>query len=281
MGKLKQFETLVIHQFESSQFHLPFHGHTYYELIYILKGKGEHYINANCIPYLAGDLFALAPGDEHYFEIKESTHFAFIKFTESYFNSRKHFINDKAAPLNPEAYMKRRFLKEFKLIFDEPYHTILRSTVENILAYDCVKNVATSPLIYYQIVSIFGLIKEVIIKQGIAGDNSLPDNNELISYVNQHIYEPQKILIKNLAASFNIADNYFSAYFKRNFGISYREYINNYRIKLIEQRIAAGQLTLKQIAAEFGFVDESHLSNYFKTQTNINPKTYRSNYVVK
>jgi len=58
---------------------------------------------------------------------------------------------------------------------------------------------------------------------------------------------------------FHIAGNYSSAYFKRNFDMSCREYVNNYRIKLIGKRMETGNQTLKEVADEFGFTDESHL----------------------
>ena len=43
------------------------------------------------------------------------------------------------------------------------------------------------------------------------------------------------------------------------------------RIEEFEKRILNKQLSMKQIAYEFGFTDESHLSNYFKKQRNIKP----------
>jgi quercetin dioxygenase-like cupin family protein len=65
MKKLNQFESLLLDEFEEDKFHLPVHGHTYYELIYIVKGSGIHHLNQNLLGYKAGDLFALSPDDEH------------------------------------------------------------------------------------------------------------------------------------------------------------------------------------------------------------------------
>jgi len=164
--------------------------------------------------------------------------------------------------------------KEVGLILDEPSKTILRNTIDNIVAYNCRKDIFSSPLVYYQVLSILGLIKEATVKLDQRIDNGFTDNEAMISYINQHIYEPEKILVKFIAGHFNIAGNYFCAYFKRNFDISYRDY-NQYRTKLIEQRIISGHLSLKQIAVEFGFTDERHLSNYFKNRNQIRPTLYR------
>jgi YesN/AraC family two-component response regulator len=273
--KITQFEPLVIKVFEESEFHLPVHGHSYYEIIYIVKGAGIHLINTSCLPYKSGDLFVISPEDEHDFEIEKSTQFVLIKFTDSYFNSKNHLTPDEFLRTQPEAIMRNKLLKEVVLVLDEPCKTILRNTIDNIVAYNCRKDVSSSPLVYYQVLSILGLINEAIVKLDQRIDNGLADKGAMISYINQHIYEPEKIQVKFIAGHFNIAGNYFGAYFKRNFDISYRDYINQYRTKLIEKRIVSGQLSLKQIAVEFGFTDESHLSNYFKNRSQARPTLYR------
>lgn len=276
MQKLKQFDTLVVHEFEESVFHLPVHSHTYYEIVYIFKGGGIHHLNNNQLSYKGGDLFLLSPDDEHYFEIKKTTRFAFIKFTDSYFTNKTHLSPDAFLVTKPETMMRHKLLKEVKLVLDEPCKTILHNTIENIVAYNCRADVATSPLVYYQVLSVFGLIKEAIAKLDIRIDDGAPDKEALISFIHQHIYEPDRIQVKQIAAHFNIAANYFSAYFKRNFGISYREYVNSYRTKLIEKRITTGQQTLKQISAEFGFTDESHLSHFFRKRHQVSPVSFRN-----
>lgn len=274
MRKLNQYETLVIHEFEEEKFHLPLHTHTYYELIYIMKGDGVHHLNNNLIPYKEGDLFAIAPEDEHYFDIHHSTRFVYIKFTDSYFSSKKHLATDDLLLNTPEAFMRQKPLKETALLLDEPCCTILKNTVQNITAYNCRNDVSVSPIVFYQILSIFGLIREAMKKMELPALGCTFDNKQIITYIHQNIYDPKQIQIKAIADNFTIAQTYFSAYFKRNFGISYREYVKNLKIKLIEKRIAGKNMPIKEIAYEFGFTDESHLSNYFKKHKNINPSEF-------
>lgn len=274
MKKLNQFETLVIDEFEEEKFRLPCHGHTYYELIYIVKGEGMHHINHNIIPYKDGDLFAVSPDDEHYFDIHSSTRFVFIKFTDSYFSSKKNLATDDLLLNTPENFMRERLLKETVLNLDEPCRTILKNTIANITAYNCRKDVSASPIVFYQILSIFGLIKEAMKSMELPAQGCNFDNKQIIAYIHQNVYDPGMVQIKAIAAHFNIAQSYFSAYFKRNFGMTYRDYINNLRTKLIEKRIAGRNMPIKQIAHEFGFTDESHLSNYFKKRKNIKPSEF-------
>ena len=119
------------------------------------------------------------------------------------------------------------------------------------------------------------MIREAADKNNLRIEDGMPNKEDLISYINQNIYRPEEIRVKTTANHFNISQNYFSNYFKRNFGMSYREYINDYRIKLLERRIQSNQNTIKQIADEFGFTDESHLTNYFKKIKKISPTNFR------
>ncbi|KRD07354.1 cupin [Flavobacterium sp. Root901] len=275
MPKLNQFETLVIHEFEDEKFHLPPHTHTYYEIIYIKKGNGVHHLNNNLLPYKSGDLFVISPEDEHYFDIKKPTRFVYIKFTDNYFNSKQNLTCDEFLIHTPENFMRDKLLKETVLKLDDPCKTILKNTIENITAYNCKTDVSTSPIIFYQILSIFGLIKETIKCMNLRMESTHIDNEQIATYIHQNIYNPKLVQIKVIASHFNIAETYFSAYFKRTFSISYREYINNLRTTLIEKRIHNDKLSIKQIAYEFGFTDESHLSNYFKKKKNMKPTDFK------
>ncbi|WP_369752642.1 AraC family transcriptional regulator [Flavobacterium sp. WC2409] len=271
MKKLNQFESLVIDEFEEEKFHLPTHSHTYYEIIYILKGNGIHHLNKNLLPYRAGDLFVISPDDEHYFDIKKSTRFVFIKFTDTYFNSNKKLSCDEFLLNTPENFMRDQSLKENVLRFDETCKIILKNTIENITKYNCKTNISSSPIIFYQILSIFGLIKETMRSMNMQITGNAIDNDQIISYIHQNIYNPKLVQIKTIANHFNISHTYFGTYFKRNFSLTYRDYINNLKIQLIEKRIIHKQLSIKQIAYEFGFTDESHLSNYYRKQRNRKP----------
>lgn len=271
MKKLNQFDSLLLDEFEEDQYHLPRHSHTYYEIIYIIKGSGIHQLNNTLISYHSGDLFVISPDDEHYFDIKKTTRFFFIKFTDTYFNSNKKLSCDEFLLNTPENFMRDKSLKENVLKLDKSCANILKNTIDNIRTYNCKTNISSSPIVFYQILSIFGLIKESLQKQNIKISGLGIDNDQIISYIHQNIYKPKLVQIKTISDHFNISESYFGAYFKRSFALSYREYCNKLRTQLIEKRILNKQLSMKQIAHEFGFTDESHLSNYFKKQKNMKP----------
>ncbi|WP_312288479.1 MULTISPECIES: AraC family transcriptional regulator [Bacteroidota] len=274
MTRLKQFRSLEILDFEESSFHLTAHGQNYFELVYIYSGTGIHQINQNQLPYCTGDIFVISPEDEHNFKMDSKTRIICIKFTDDYFSSREHWKFQDYMNNNPESIMNSKILKEVKLEMGDEMHRILKQTIDNILLYSTINNVACSPVVFHQVFSIFGIIKEVMQDMSLNLKNLLPEKEQLISYIHQHIYDPQKIKIKDIAAHFSIATTYFSAYFKRNFDMNFREYTNQYRLMLINKRLESGQFTMSQIAEDFGFNDESHFSHFYKNNMGHSPSLY-------
>lgn len=276
MRTLKQFDPLVIHDFEEKIFHMESHAHTYFEMGYIYKGSGIHYLNNSSINYNAGDLFLICPEDSHHFKIKRSTRFVFIKFTDSYFHLFEQAGAQSSAESDPTKIMRNKLLKETKLKITFPNTLILKNTIDNIVRYaETDANISNSAVIYHQILSIIALAKEAVLQMDGSLEQSSSNQEQLFSYIHDHIYEPALLQVKQISAQFNIAPNYFGAYFKRYFGIPYSEYVNNYKAKLIEMRIQSNQFTLRQISDEFGFTDESHLSRFFKRHHNVAPGAYR------
>lgn len=275
MRRLKQFEPLVIHDFEEAVFHMESHAHTYFEIGYIYKGHGIHYLNNNSINYHTGDLFLICPEDSHTFKIKKSTRFVFIKFTDSYFNLDGSSGAETPFLQESTKLMRNKLLKERKLKFSYPETFILKNIIDIIVASSANEHISSSQTVFHQVLSILSLVKEALSKTDVNFSLRDTGQEQLISYVHDHIYEPGTIQIKKIAQHFNIAPNYFSAYFKRKFKIGYQEYINSYKAKLIETRMISKQFTLKQITEEFGFTDESHLSRFFKKYHRVSPGSYQ------
>lgn len=274
MKILNQFDPLVIEDLKEVTFSCSHHSHTYYEMVYIHEGCGIHYLNGDTISYETGDLFLISPGEHHSFDIKNETHFTYIKFTESYFESKKHLAPDEFKIGAPEFLMEMKWLKEVKIVIIEPCDEILKSTINNLVRYSQHKEISSSPIAYYQLLSIFGMIKEILKDRNISTHKEEVHFEKLISFIHENIYDRENLSIKEISTRFNISASYFSNYFKRHFGLSYQEYLDKYRVTLIEKRLSIGGLKLKQIADEFGFTDVSHLSKTFKKIKGQTPKNY-------
>jgi AraC-like DNA-binding protein len=273
MKRLRQFAPLILEELVKDEFHQPSHGQTYYEIVYIFEGKGKHLLNNRRTPYQPGDCFFISPEDTHYLGITTTTHFGVIKFTDSYFNEKKYLLPENLLKSRPEVMMRNKIFTASKLHLDVPARALLHRTVMNLMERKDRQDVATSSFIFYQLLSLFALFQEQWAEKNIP-HKLQEDKQVLISYIHQHIYNPEKIQVKALAKTFNISPNYFGRFFVHHYGMGFREYVDSYRTRIIESRITEG-CTLKEIADEFGFTDESHLSHYFKKKYAMTIREYR------
>ena len=260
MQKFKQFDLLEIMEFEQEEFGYPRHGQNYYEIMYILKGRGEHQQNRLKVPYAEGDIFVISPSDEHDFVVQERTLFFAIKFTDGYL---ERFATEHATRyLAVKKVLSSAALHEQVLHWSAVEKSLLAAAVQNIKAYQPREQVSSSIFIYHQLMAIVALLYEGLNRTAARSD--LRDREDLLlSFIHQHIYDPAKLQIAFLAAKFHISPSYFGKFFKRTYGMSLREYVKRYKFELVKKRLDSGDYTLKQIAEEFGFTDESHVHKFY------------------
>ncbi|QNR84786.1 helix-turn-helix transcriptional regulator [Pedobacter riviphilus] len=259
MKRYVQFQPIVISEFEVSKWQHPVHRHNHYELIYIKNGSGQHIINEIPVVYEKGNLFLIGPEDEHHFEIDEKTHFIYIKFTDIYIHQKG--INP--ANLQCLEYLIKSRETHF-LSFNFTADDLL--IVENIIALILSLNInmmQNEALIWTQVLVLAAIMQRNMPEIKSNAQRS-KDIQAIFCYLHKYIYQPKNLKANVMAAHFNLSEDYIGPYFKRNTGITLRQYIHDYRKNLIQQRIDSRRFGLKQIAAEFGLVDESHVSKLMR-----------------
>ncbi|WP_315824888.1 AraC family transcriptional regulator [Paraflavitalea speifideaquila] len=70
--------------------------------------------------------------------------------------------------------------------------------------------------------------------------------------------------IDHLAQEFHIPAGYFSTYFKKQYGVSLKQYILNYKVKLADTRLAYTRMSIAEIAAELHFMSTSHFTRTYQ-----------------
>ncbi|WP_317165878.1 helix-turn-helix domain-containing protein [Chitinophaga agri] len=69
---------------------------------------------------------------------------------------------------------------------------------------------------------------------------------------------------------------HLGAFFREHTGVPLRDYINRYKLHIIENRLTYSSLSLKEISQELGFTDLSHFSKFVRSHHQINPSAYRN-----
>lgn len=250
------------------------HEHNFFELVYIVSGTGQQCINKNKFPYHKGHLFLITPDDCHSFEIEETTQFLFIRFNNIYI---------KNSALQPDNIQKLEFILQHAnhqpgCILTNQVDKTLVEPIINALIREYVNRDLYNKELIRQLVNT--LI--VIVARNIA--KSLPEKiNEqseekamdILQYIQSNIYNPERLTAEHLGITFGISESYLGRYFKKHANETLQDYLMQYKLKLIENRLLHSDMRIGEIAREFGFTDDSHLNRIFKKYRSASPSHFR------
>ncbi|MGC3943279.1 MAG: AraC family transcriptional regulator [Chryseolinea sp.] len=264
-----------IYHFTASEWAHPVHNHTYFEIIFILKGKGNHHINGNVFKYQSGDVFLLGPEDFHHFDIHAATEFCFIRFNETFYKhqSQQH---DSATQKRLKALLYTSSQSRGSIVQDKKEKKTLHVLL-SVLEQEYINHQSQ----YFEAIrdSLMQSIMTILARNLTTQNSPKPiqkDSAEaILMYVKEHIYDPAALSIEHLADVFHYAPEYISIFFKRHTGQSLKQYIISQKIKLIETRLLYSQVPMSAIADEFGYTDESHLCRQFRKYTGYTPSAFR------
>lgn len=265
LHKPYEIELLVADQYTGKQYK-----NSFFEMVYILEGSGLQIINDHQLPYGPDKLFLMFPQDTHGFEVHETTHFAFIRFNEGYLKAQsREWLQRLEYIFHNHNHLPGCILKT---VTDKP---LIRSLTEALLREQQAAGPHSQEVMQQMLNTIITIAARNIALFQQANDYQSGQPLSLLGYIHEHIYAPEALRVEKLAAYFNISQTYVSQFFKRETGESLQEYINNYRLALIESRLRHTNQRLGEIAAQFGFTDSSHLNKTFRKARGLSPSEFR------
>ncbi len=92
------------------------------------------------------------------------------------------------------------------------------------------------------------------------------------SFVEKHYHE--KIIEKDVAQLCGMSTSTFSRTFKKEYGITFRDYLINYRIRKAQNLLQNPNVTVKDIAYTVGFHDPSYFTRMFRRIIGVSPSHY-------
>ncbi len=91
-------------------------------------------------------------------------------------------------------------------------------------------------------------------------------------YIHAHL--DQNIALADLADVAHLSEFHYARLFKQTTGLPPHQFLIRLRVERAKRLIAAGRLSLAQIAIDVGFSDQSQLNRHFKRLVGVTPKRF-------
>jgi len=112
-------------------------------------------------------------------------------------------------------------------------------------------------------------------------DNKRESTNSKIQksleYIEKNCFS-KDFSIECAAAKSFMSEAYFRKLFKKEMGISPKQYVINRRIEYAKALIIAGYFSVREVAEICGYNDQKHFSSEFKKHTGVSPSAYIYNF---
>ena len=93
-----------------------------------------------------------------------------------------------------------------------------------------------------------------------------------IEYIENNLRS--KMTVRQLSCMCNISETYYRRLFKKEFGLSPVEYINNKRILKAKEMLVSGYFSVSETAYECGFSEPRYFNAVFKNSTGMSPTQF-------
>jgi AraC family transcriptional regulator, transcriptional activator of pobA len=271
-NKLESFVIHNLNQLVEEDMYIPKipHRHSFFQILYVNKGTGIHYIDFQELQIQDNTIYFLSPGQVHDLRFtSENPEGVMVNFREEFFNdflSQKDFIN--SLPV---------FSKNGKSGFRkvDGCKQELESTFSKIFEITKSDSKYTKLLIQTLILEILLMIS-VKTKDDDPDNENLSNNYLLIKFeklLEQHFQEAH--YPKFYADHISVTPNYLNTLCKKNTGKTAGEIIRNRIILEAKRFLVNPEYTISQIAYKLYFEDNSYFTKFFKANSGITPVEFR------
>lgn len=251
-----------------------------YELVVVIEGRFMMKIGEEKKVFQKGECFILFPGEEH-MGLKETCNVSFY-WLHFRFSGNEFILKNEQQLFSV---LKKTRMQEFDgIVLNEWFHS--RESTQmviliNLLLYyqSQYKKMERSvrpcnimmEMILYELSHIAIKTNSEKFKKKVGGKDAPID--KIYDYIRANYYK--NLQVKDIAEYFGYNSEYFIRMFRRECGITPKQYIIQEQIQQAKFLLTTTNLKIKEVAEQVGIVDEKSFFRYFRKSERISPGTYR------
>ncbi|MDU5110220.1 MAG: AraC family transcriptional regulator [Clostridium sp.] len=249
----------------------PYHWHEEMEILFVLKGRVELFIDKEVNILEEGDIFLINKNEIHYVKSTnplENSQLLVLQFNTEYLE--KYYVNLSNLRFKLDSSQKdtgnEKFYNKIRIILAEMMNVVFNKEEP----YELLINRYLLDLIII-LINNFNVDENSEDKTLKVSENRLVD---IIKYINNN-YKDSDLTIAKIASELYLNPQYLSRYFKEKMGITIKVFLDNLRLNKSLNDLKLSKNRVIDIANRHGFPDEKSYYRVFKSVIGITPNKYR------
>lgn len=223
------------------------HKHPFFEVFYVFKGSFEVSFEKDTQSLSRGDIFVITPNVIHQFTSADGGEMLYVGISLTYGTNEQY-----------DSYLR--------LISAD-----LSETMERVSYLAASKGASALHSAVGELMpKLAGMIISVTPQKAASEADTLSEN--IKSYLRRHYNE--NVTVRDIAAALYMNSHYLGEYFKRNNGISVKDYLLNLRMQRAFSLLREGNMTVSQVSESVGFDTVQYFSTKFKAYYGFSPAKY-------
>ncbi|MBU3138182.1 AraC family transcriptional regulator [Clostridium gasigenes] len=250
----------------------PHHWHEDIEIIYLIEGDVKAGVNNELYNLKKDDILIIPPGGVHYF-LKEMDYSerAVIQFRMSIYDTFLTGNKDRVA-IKP-MFNKCRFLSE-----GDEFYELMRNEIKSIIKEYEQKDNGYKIFLKARLYDLAGILIRYMPKdcEDINYDKQkerLGKLDNVMRYVEKNYSD--KIVLDEIANVAGFSKFHFARFFKENTGMTFIDYLNNFRISMAEWTLINEDCSITEVSFKTGFNSIKTFNRVFKQLKGCTPMEYR------
>ena len=253
-----------------------YHGHSFFEMIYVLSGKCRQIFTDREILLKAGDLCIMAPNVTHGIDVSDDSVILNILIRHSTFLDI--FINTVRDKTQISMFFLNNIYEKNKvpyLLFHTKGDPVIRNYVLD-MYIEQIHLDEYSDRIICSILTIFFTQLMRLHKSHLEISRSTGNKNsyetEIFNYIVNHY---DNLTLEQLAEHFHFSVPYCSRLIKKTAGLTFSELQENIRLQQGENYLLYTQMSVNDISEKIGFKNPETFIRMFKRRHRMTPSKYR------